>query len=1107
MATSEYVQWFERGRAHQFEGRPLDAMLCFRRAARAEPRASDPHFVLGEVLWQLGRVPDAIAAWRESARLSPSHLAPAQALAEALLATGDWSGAHAAAGRVLAIAPDDLRAALIRAIAAAGTDSAAAAASFVDVGTLLARQPSYLAVPALAGPLAAVLDRAESGGAREPLLDFLAQRPAQCAGAPALLVALVIERLASLPTRDMLDAWVALALERSFGAGEREPLRRIALALARADARAAAILCERYGQLCAAAFAPPVPLLWPRRTAGRRLRVVVLVDAGDERIVPFAALSADAFDVAFAVFGSADLPSLAGRQAIALPDEPDAAAARAIALRDPDVLVDLVGAERAGGPMLATKPARAIWTLETLRLPLRAPLVDRLCGDVADATAELSAHDAAQDPARDCPLDAAALQATWERAVRTHQSGDADSALVQYDAVLELQPGAASALFLAGVARRDKGRVAGARELFVSALASAPAYVDARVAAARAALAMHDPDAAVALCEEGLARQSDPRLARALGDAQLARRDAVAAAAAFGAALALDPNDAEAHYGQGVALQMQRQYGDAARAYQRALTLRPDLTPAHFNLGVLFQEQGAVDAAVAAYGEVLAAEPDNVAAHKNLCETLQGAGRIDEWLASFRRFEARCPTALPLAVQALEACQYRGDFAALGRYLDGLAQERFVAAGDAELVDSLEQLLFLLLYFDVRADTAARYAELYDEAATRFYGPPLPRPGARRPGRLRVGYLSGDLRDHVMGKMMWSAVERHDRARFELFFYSLSDKSDEWTEKFRGLADRFEVVAGLDARAAATRIASDDLDVLVDLSTHTKGAQPGILALKPARVQITHVASAGTVGLSAIDFKLTDRFCDVPEAQAFQVETLLPMDGCVYPYRHVAPPAEHPFHRERLRIADDAMVIGAFVNPLKLSRRCLDLWRQVLARIPRSLLAFSPLSPAVRGAYERLAAAAGIDRARLVFLPQGRDEAEGRARYALVDFALDPLPYGGANGTLEALDMGVPVVTLVGRRHGERTSYSMLTNLGVTDTIAASGREYVDVAARLAEDAAFNRDVRARIRAGIAHSPLTDMPAHARALERAYVAALAAKAPEALADAERVRDG
>jgi len=115
---------------------------------------------------------------------------------------------------------------------------------------------------------------------------------------------------------------------------------------------------------------------------------------------------------------------------------------------------------------------------------------------------------------------------------------------------------------------------------------------------------------------------------------------------------------------------------------------------------------------------------------------------------------------------------------------------------------------------------------------------------------------------------------------------------------------------------------------------------------------------------------------------------------------------------------------------------------------------------------------------------------------------LDPMPYGGVNGTLEALDMGVPVVTLVGRRHGERASFSILASLGVTQTVAQTGREYVDLAVRLAADPTFMRDVRAAIRSGLAGSALTDMPGHTRNLEAAYVQALRLKAPAALDGAD-----
>ena len=232
------------------------------------------------------------------------------------------------------------------------------------------------------------------------------------------------------------------------------------------------------------------------------------------------------------------------------------------------------------------------------------------------------------------------------------------------------------------------------------------------------------------------------------------------------------------------------------------------------------------------------------------------------------------------------------------------------------------------------------------------------------------------------------------------------------------------------------------------------------------------------------------------------------MDGCVYPYRHVAPAAEHPFHRAALGIARDAIVIGAFVSRLKLSRRCLTLWRDVLERDSAARLAFSPVNPGAARALRAPARRRRHRRRPLLFLPQGRDDAENQARYALVDFVLDPMPYGGVNGTLEALDMGVPVVTLRGRRHGERTSYSILANLGVTETVAQSGtrvrrhRRAARGRSRIHARRARSASARAsRIRR------LTDMPAHTRHLEAAYLAALAAKAPEVLADAGEPIDG
>ncbi len=1106
MSSPEYRQWLKRGRGHQWNGRAIEAMLCFRRAQRIDPRPSDAPFHLGEVLWQLGRAPDAIAAWRDAAAANSDHLAPNLALAEALLEAGDVAGAADAADAALRIAPHNARATIIASLARLlqGSDSVDGAV----ILPLLERDRRWLEMPAIARSLGLALDRHPDLPGRDALLARL-RRAETLARAHPLLLALVIEAEASGGADGVMSAsLIGVARERSYRREEHEALRRIAVAVGRFDIAIGNELRERYSRLCIETFNPAVPLGWPIRSAGGRLRILVLLtgaaidSAAQKALAAIAGLSRERFDVAVATLDRATPEVMAAARTIA-PEVAESLCTlespigKKLAARDFDVLVDLAGS--AAAPLLVRRPARAIYGVESIADANRPPLVDRLFADAEALIAALVADHERHDVGRDCALDAAALDALWSDAVRSHQRGENAAALAAYSRLLDLQPRFAPAHYLRGVLARDTGDANAARADFAQALAAAPAYAEARIAAAVAETAARRPLDAVALCEEGLARAPDTvGLWRALGLALLKLRRGSKAAAAFERALALAPDDADTHYNHGVALQMKRSFNDAARAYQRALAFKPSLVAADYNLGVLFQQQDALDAAIQAYETVLKADPAHVLAYKNLGEVLLAAGKFDAWVANFERFEANCPDALALAVQALEVCQYLGDFDKVERYLDGLRNERFRVDGDDLLVDCLEVLLYLLLYFDVEQEMLLTLAQTYDVTAKRAYGAALPRHPKRRPGRLRIGYLSADLRNHVMGKMIWQAIARHDRSRFEIFIYSLTKETDEWTERFRDVADHFDIVSAHHERNAAMRIDKDDLDILVDLATHTKDAKPGILAFKPARVQITHVASAGVVGLSTVDFKLTDRCADLPESSDFQLEAPLVMRGCVYPYRHIPIAQNHPFHRVLLGIPAETVVVGAFVSGLKLSRRCLALWSEVLERVPRAKIAFSPVNPGARALYLRLAAAAGIAADRLLFLPQGRDDAENQARYAVVDFVLDTMPFGGVNGTLEALDMGVPVVTLAGRRHGERTSYSILANLGVTETVAQSGREYVDIAVRLADDPAFMTAVREKIRKGLDASPLVDMAAHARHLEAAYVEALAARCPDVL---------
>jgi predicted O-linked N-acetylglucosamine transferase (SPINDLY family) len=1079
MTLERYSTWLAHGRAHQSEGRVIDALLCYRLALREAPEGIDARFHLGEIAWHLGNAGDAIAAWEGVVARAAGHRPSLHALTDAYAAIGRFDASAQAVSRVLALSPREPRAntlsVLLRVARGERVEDQALARAVRSDRTW------PLALLAAAGVRA--LGRAQEYASALPLL---------------------------------LDASAAAPVTQAT----EDALRALTLAAHRAgDATRASAFADRYAQSCRALHRPAMPLLWPLRAAGSSIRVGALVagDAARDAIARLTAIdrllmarwSCTVFVVAAADAGVPDSVALTVR---GLPADPDAAA-RGIAALDLDVLLDWAALQAPLGPLLALHPARVVVCVDDDRGPVASGLADRVVrvsADTVDPLVEVlvAMHaDVERQPA--ASMTVGDLAALWDQSVHAHRRGDAGAAAAGYAKFLAVQPDSASARFLRSELARAGGDISQAREDLRAAVRVAPGFVDAVVALANLETAAGNASEAVAVARRGLEHApAAAALRRALGQAALARADGETAAQAFAEAALRDPTHGETHYNHGVALQMAGRTSDAARAYQRALAFEPELHDADFNLGVIFDQQGNAGAAIAAFSNVLRRAPSHARSYKALAETLLASGRIDAWLANFERFERNCPNHLALAAQALEVCAYRADFPRLERYLDGLRAGRFTDGAQDEMQDALEQLLYLLHFFDVEPPLIGRYARTHDALARRIHGEPRPPRAERRPGRVRIGYLSGDFRNHVMGKMMWHALRHHDAHAFEVFGYTTTDVRDEWTKRYETLFGRLASVAGRGDADAADRVAEDDLDVLVDLSTHTKGGRPGVLARKPARLQITHVASAGTLGLSAIDYKLTDAYADVGFDSDAQIEPPLVMEGCVYPYRHVAPVAEELFTRAQANIPEGAVTIGAFVTPLKLSQRGLALWRDVLQRVPDAVLVFSPVQPSLRAVYQRICASAGIEARRVAFVPQGRDDAENQARYRLIDFVLDPLPYGGVNGTLEALDMEVPVVTLVGRRHAERTSYSILANLGITDTVAITGGEYVDIAVRLATDGAFAADLRARIRAALAHSALTDMPQHARNLEQAYMRALRERAPgvvDQLPEAARAR--
>jgi predicted O-linked N-acetylglucosamine transferase (SPINDLY family) len=694
--------------------------------------------------------------------------------------------------------------------------------------------------------------------------------------------------------------------------------------------------------------------------------------------------------------------------------------------------------------------------------------------------------------AQDTALSADEFQGAFRTALARHEAGELEAAHTAYEALLLEQPDFPPLCYFLAMLLRAQGNKERARDLLRRAVASTPSYGDAFAALGNIELDRGDPLAAQEAFVKAVALRPERVDAwNGLGLARSATGDDAGAIEAHRRAIQAGATDPLGHFNLAVALTRARHFDEARASYRVAIALDPGHVDALYNYGLLLGQLGFVDLAMESWRRALAADARFEPAYWQLRHTLHAAGRLDDWVANFEAYARHCPHSKRLALYAIDVAFHRGDLDEAARRFREAVETALREPDDTLAGELLEELLYVALFFPIEpAEMLALYRR-YD-AASRALHPQLPLLPPREPGgRIRVGYLSADLRDHVMGKMAFEIASRHDRAAFELFAFSLSLQRDAWTERIDKHFDHFEGLAGLPERAAAQAIARHRLDLLVDLSTHTRGSQPAILAYKPARVQLSHVASAGAPGLSTVDYRLTDARFDRPEDQAFLIEKLLPMEGCVFPWRTLVPATRPLVGRFALEIPEDAFVFGAFVQLQKLSAPLLALWREILKRSPRSLLAFSPLAASARRAYERVLEANGIHPSLAVFIPQGADEAASQSRYLLVDAVLDTFPYSGTNGTMEALSQGVPVVTLVGERASQRSSYTILANAGLEETIARTPREYAHIAVRLATDRAFADTMRAAIAQRLPGSVLADNAGHVRHLEDAYRRALA----------------
>ncbi len=623
-------------------------------------------------------------------------------------------------------------------------------------------------------------------------------------------------------------------------------------------------------------------------------------------------------------------------------------------------------------------------------------------------------------------------------------------------------------------------------------------------AAASCLLALHlRPTLAAAHCNLGRARAGQGRLDEA--------------AASYRQAIGLQPRLAQAHHGLGLALQAQGRLDAAAASLREALRWRPQHLGAQFQLALLLAEQGRFDDAVAAYRQLLVIEPGHAQALANLGAALMALGRPADAAAAFEQSLQRQPA------QPAVRSNLGNAWLALGRIDDALAAYR--AAADAEpgfaplqgnlahalnlvgepaaALAALERAialepdrlawrsewLFTRQYLDrseaERAETLAAARRFGAAAAARA------RPLPRRTGaafdperRLRIGLLSGDLRAHPVAWFLESVLMQWSRQpALELWAYATQPQADAVTQRLRECCAHWRQVQALDDADLAAAIRADGIDVLIDLSGHTRHNRLPVLAWRPAPLQLSWLGSCASTGLAEVDALVVDRWIAPAGAEAAFVEPLLRLPHGFLCFTPPAPVDDAPI----AAAPGEGLRLACFNRLAKIGDEVVAAWSAILAGLPGSSLALQDRALASETVCRRLRdrfAAHGIGPLRLRLQPAQPRETY-LAAYRAVDLALDPFPYPGGTTTVEALWMGVPVLTLAGASALGRQGASILAQLGLDDWVAVDVDDYVDRALRLGRDRAALAALRAGLRRRLLASPLCDAAAFAQALESA----------------------
>ena len=683
------------------------------------------------------------------------------------------------------------------------------------------------------------------------------------------------------------------------------------------------------------------------------------------------------------------------------------------------------------------------------------------------------------------------VDALHDLARRALGRGDAPDALTYLHQATIQKPDDASLWCSIGAAHRHLGDYAAARTAYDKALTLRPNYPQVLSNLGEWCMAQNRTEEAVEWFDKALT------LSPQLFEARLNKTAALYELARYADALALAEQlvkDAahrpEAFLNLGNVLLHNGRGKSAIKQYKKALELQPGYAEAHFNLSSLLGSREDLGFAIEYLERRIKEKGDSV---QNLCmlaSAHSAAGHLVKAEELCNRVLERQPDNISALVTLGSCYSTRGESAEAVRLYErilALDKNQWGIGSNILFEQNNVPSVGRELAFQWHREWAQKleqpFLERYSPAqlAERFAH------WDKNPNRkLRIGYVSGDFVNHPVGTLLRDVLQRHDKSRFSIHCFSMVARPEDVLPELRAAADVWEDVFLLDDDELENRIQATKIDILVDLSGHTAFHRLPVFARKPAPVQVEWIGYFHSTGMQSMDYFITDPHTTPPNGGQLFSETpiYLPHTRFCYGPAAYAPEVAAPPVLEK-----GFITFGSFNRLAKVTDEVVAAWCQILHAVPRSRMVFKAAALAEESIAKRFSARFaqhGIDASRLE-LRETSPHPDMLAQYGDIDIALDTFPFNGGATTLEALWMGVPVVTIAGDTVVSRQTISALANIGLDETLAFADRDaYVQGAIALAHDHDRLKALRETIRPRMAASPLRQSEAFTRDLETLY---------------------